>query len=63
MNISSENYQLLQDANEALGEIYTKGKDSIVLVNVRQALQKIITDIHASIPININLEGNEIKEE
>lgn len=44
-----------------LGEIYTKGQDSILLVQCRQLLQQIITEIHASEPIELQI--NEDKKE
>ena len=49
MKISYENYNLLQEINNALAEIYTKGQDSITIVNVRQALFKIINDLQTSL--------------
>ena len=54
MNITQENYQLLQEINNALGEIYTKGQDSITLVRVREALYKIIGDLHEQEHIHVN---------
>lgn len=35
----------LEDVNEALGEIYTKGNDSILLVKCRQFLYGIVEKI------------------
>lgn len=35
----------LEDINEALGEIYTKGNDSVLLVKCRQFLYGIIEKI------------------
>lgn len=44
----------LEDVNEALGEIYTKGNDSVLLVKCRQFLYGIIEKIR---------EQNEDKKE
>lgn len=35
----------LEDVNEALGEIYTKGNDSVLLVKCRQFLYGIVEKI------------------
>lgn len=63
MNISEENYQLLQEINNALGEIYTKGQDSITLVKVREALYEIIKDLHQQAHIHVNLVEQKQEQE
>ena len=63
MQINNQQLEQLILIFNSLGEIYTKGDDSILLVQCRQTLQKIITDIHASEPIEIKLSQNEDKKE
>lgn len=56
MQINNQQFNQLISIFNNLGEIYTKGDDSILLVQCRQVLQKIITDIHSSEPIEIQIE-------
>ena len=69
-HISEEDFNTLQTINEALGEIYTKGQDSVIIVKVRTALLNVLNNIyeeaHASEHLQIHLteEGKQdIKEE
>ena len=48
MKISYDDYNLLQEINNALAEIYTKGQDSVTIVRVREAIFKILNDLNAS---------------
>ena len=63
MNITQENYQLLQEINNALGEIYTKGQDSITLVRAREALQHIIMNLHEQEHIHVNFVEQKQEQE
>lgn len=56
MKISNEQFNQLISIFYKLSDIYTKGDDSILLVQCRQILQKILTDIHASEPIEVQIE-------
>lgn len=64
MQITENQFNQLIEINNTLGEIYTKGKDSILLVQCRQALYDITNDIHALSHSQINIvDNNEDKKE
>lgn len=63
MQFSYENFRLLQNINDALGEIYTKGEDSIMIVRIRESLYKIITELHEQEHQNIFNQNIQNKEE
>ena len=69
-HISEENLNMLSAINDALGEIYTKGQDSIMLVKIRTALLTLLNDIqaaaHAADHVHVNIvqqPENDMKEE
>lgn len=56
MKITHQQLDELYSIFNNLGEIYTKGDDSVLLVQCRQLLQKIIINIHSSEPVEIKIE-------
>lgn len=63
MKINEEQLNMLNQINDALGNIYTKGEESIILVKCRITLSSIIDSIYENNPKIINLSENETKEE
>lgn len=56
MKITEQQFDQLISIFYKLGEIFTKGNDSILLVECRQLLQQVITDVHASEPIEVQIQ-------
>ena len=63
MKITEEQLNILNQINDALSNIYTKGEESIILVKCRMTLSSIINDIYQNNPQIIKINENENKEE
>ena len=68
--IKEENVQALNDINSLLGEIYTKGQDSVLIVNARTKIFEILNQIYENsisdrVKINVDMqeENNSLKKE
>ena len=62
MQITENQFNQLIEINNALGEVYTKGKDSILLVQCRQSLYDITNDIKIMSSVQIHNIEEDKKE-
>lgn len=63
MKITEEQLNTLNQINNALGNIYTKGEESVILVKCRITLSSIIDSIYEENPKVIKISEDENKEE